>query len=502
MGLEQRGRVRWSYLSEQLDDRMTSANTTDKPFVIDKRRVYEAYKAVKSNKGAAGVDGQTIEQFESDLRGNLYKVWNRMCSGSYFPPPVLAVAIPKKSGDGERILGVPAVSDRIAQMVVKQLIEPDLERIFLPDSYGYRPRKSALDAVGVTRERCWKNDWILEFDIRGLFDNIDHDLLLKAVRKHVQCEWALIYIERWIKAPMVRDGMIIERTRGTPQGGVISPILSNLFLHYTFDLWMKRTHPDLPWCRYADDGLVHCRTEQEAEALRAELQARLEECRLEMHSTKTKIVYCKDGKRKGTVDSDAKCNATSAQAHQGKARFSFLLRRLPLDFGDAKAAPGKGKSRRFKALRRCTSRRNSGTYPNVTFDFLGYQFRPRMVRSSRNGQLFCSFTPAVSPSSLKAIRSTVRDLNIPQLTVRSLDDIVRMLNPLLRGWIQYYGRYNPAALEIMLRYVNLTVLRWVMRKFKRFQGRKVGAANFLEKLVRIQPSLFEHWRIRMIGAFA
>lgn len=193
------------------------------------------------------------------------------------------------------------MSDRIAQMVVKQLIEPDLERIFLPDSYGYRPRKSALDAVGVTRERCWKNDWILEFDIRGLFDNIDHDLLLKAVRKHVQCEWALIYIERWIKAPMVRDGMIIERTRGTPQGGVISPILSNLFLHYTFDLWMKRTHPDLPWCRYADDGLVHCRTEQEAEALRAELQARLEECRLEMHPTKTKIVYCKDGKRKGNV---------------------------------------------------------------------------------------------------------------------------------------------------------------------------------------------------------
>ena len=218
-------------------------------------------------------------------------------------------------------------------------------------------------------------------------------------------------------------------------------LLSNLFLHYTFDLWMKRTHPDLPWCRYADDGLVHCRTEQEAEALRAELRARLEECRLEMHPTKTKIVYCKDGKRKGT-------------------------------------------------------------YPNVTFDFLGYQFRPRMVRSSRNGQLFCSFTPAVSPSSLKAIRSTVRDLNIPQLTVRSLDDIARMLNPLLRGWIQYYGRYNPAALEIMLRYVNLTVLRWVMRKFKRFQGRKVGAANFLEKLVRIQPSLFEHWRIRMIGAFA
>src|SRR5271165_6264733 len=193
MGLEQRGRVRWSCSAKTTGDRMTSTNTTDKPFTIEKRRVYEAYKAVKSNKGAAGVDGQTIDQFEADLKGNLYKIWNRMSSGTYFPPPVRAVSIPKKSG-GERILGVPTVSDRIAQMVVKQLIEPDLDPIFLPDSYGYRPRKSALDAVGVTRERCWKYDWVLEFDIRGLFDNINHELLLRAVRKHVKCKWALIYI--------------------------------------------------------------------------------------------------------------------------------------------------------------------------------------------------------------------------------------------------------------------------------------------------------------------
>jgi group II intron reverse transcriptase/maturase len=402
--------------------------------------VYEAYKAVKSNKGAAGVDGQTIERFEADLGGNLYKIWNRMSSGSYFPPPVRAVTIPKKSG-GERILGVPTVSDRIAQMVVKQLIEPDLDPIFLADSYGYRPRKSALDAVGVTRERCWKYDWVLEFDIKGLFDNLPHELLLKAVQKHVKCRWALLYIERWLTAPMEKEGLLMERTRGTPQGGVISPILSNLFLHYAFDLWMTRTHPGLPWCRYADDGLVHCRSEQEAEALKAELQARLAECGLEMHPTKTKIVYCKDGKRKGR-------------------------------------------------------------YPNVTFDFLGYQFRPRRVRSSRNNELFCSFTPAVSPSALKAMRSTVRDLNIRQQTQRSLDDIARMLNPLLRGWIGYYGRYNRAALETMLRHVNLTLVGWAMRKFKRFQGRKVGAARFLEKLVRSQPALFEHWRIVMIGAFA
>ena len=395
---------------------------------------------MKSNKGAAGVDGQTLEQFEADVEGNLYKIWNRMSSGSYFPPPVRAVSIPKKSG-GERILGVPTVSDRIAQMVVKQLIEPELEPVFLQDSYGYRPGKSALDAVGVTRKRCWQYDWVLEFDIKGLFDNLPHDLLLKAVRKHVKRRWALLYIERWLTAPMEKDGARMERSRGTPQGGVISPILSNLFLHYTLDLWMTRTHPDLPWCRYADDGLVHCRTEQEAEALKAELQARLAACGLELHPAKTKIVYCKDGKRQ---------------------------------------------------------RR----YPNVTFDFLGYQFRPRVVRSSRNNELFCSFTPAVSPLALKAIRSTVRDLNIRQLTQRPLADIARMLNPLLRGWIGYYGRYNRAMLETMLRHVNLTLVGWVMRKFKRFEGRKVAAARFLEKLVRIQPSLFEHWRIGMIGAFA
>ena len=240
-------------------------------------------------------------------------------------------------------------------MVVKQLIEPDLDPIFLPDSYGYRPRKSALDAVGVTRQRCWRYDWVLEFDIKGLFDHIDHELLLKAVRKHVTCKWALLYIERWLKAPMEQDGNRIERSRGTPQGGVISPILSNLFLHYTFDLWMKRTHPDLPWCRYADDGLVHCRTEQEAEAIKAELQTRLANCHLEMHPTKTKIVYCKDDRR-------------------------------------------------------------PGTYPNVAFDFLGYCFRPRTVWGSRNGRLFCGFTPAVSPSALEAMREKIRDLNIRRKT--------------------------------------------------------------------------------------
>jgi RNA-directed DNA polymerase len=414
--------------------------TTGKPFNIEKMQVYEAYRAVKSNGGAAGVDGQTIEQFEADLKSNLYKIWNRMSSGSYCPPPVRAVSIPKKTG-GQRILGVPTVADRVAQMVVKRVIEPSLDAVFLADSYGYRPGKSALDAVGVTRERCWKYDWVLEFDIKGLFDNIDHTLLMRAVRKHVTCSWALLYIERWLKAPMVDEGgEKIERSRGTPQGGVVSPILSNTFLHYAFDLWIARTYPDLRWCRYADDGLVHCRSEHEAIALKAELHARLAACGLELHPTKTKIVYCKDGKRKAT-------------------------------------------------------------YPNVKFDFLGYCFRPRLVRKRRDNALFCGFNPAVSVSALKAMRSAIRELDLRRRTQRSLADIAQQLNPLLRGWIAYYGRYAPSALAPLLRYVNLTLLAWAMRKFKRFKAHKVRAGRFLQRLAVERPDLFVHWQLGMRGVF-
>jgi RNA-directed DNA polymerase len=411
---------------------MSAVETTGKPFLIDKARVYEAYKAVKSNRGAAGVDGQTIEQFDADLKGNLYRIWNRMSSGSYFPPPVKAVSIPKKSG-GERILGVPTVGDRTAQMVVKQLIEPDLEPIFLTDSYGYRPEKSALDAVGVTRERCWRYDWILEFDIKGLFDNLPHDLLMKAVRRHVKCEWAVLYIERWLTAPMEKDGELIARRRGTPQGGVISPILSNLFLHYAFDLWMTRAHPQLPWCRYADDGLVHCRSRREAEAVMAKLQARLAECGLEMHPTKTKIVYCKDERRKQT-------------------------------------------------------------HPNVTFDFLGYGFRPRRVKSARNASMFCGFNPAVSASALKSMREKIRDLNIRRRTHVTMAEIARQLNPILSGWIEYYGRYTPSALASIFKYVNQTLHAWMMRKFKRLAGHKTRAWLFLERVNREKAELFAHWQ--------
>ncbi len=225
-----------------------------KSFDIPKKLFVQAYELVKTNAGAAGVDRESLEDFEKDLKGNLYKLWNRMSSGSYFPLAVRGVAIPKKSGE-KRMLGIPTVGDRICQMVVRLVFEPKVEAVFLSDSYGYRPNKSALDAVGITRQRCWKYDYVLEFDIKGLFDNIPQELLMKAVRRHTEEAWIILYIERWLKAPMqMIDGSKIERIHGTPQGGVISPCLSNLFLHYVFDVWMTRRHGDKPWCRYAVMG--------------------------------------------------------------------------------------------------------------------------------------------------------------------------------------------------------------------------------------------------------
>lgn len=412
-----------------------------KPFTIPKQLVYDAWKAVKANAGSAGVDKESIEDFEADLKNNLYRIWNRMSSGSYFPPPVKAVAIPKKNG-GERILGVPTVADRVAQMVVKQVLEPTLEPVFLPDSYGYRPGKSALDAVAVTRQRCWQYDWVLEFDIKGLFDTIDHVLLQRALQKHSECEWVRLYVGRWLTAPLQQaDGTLVERTKGTPQGGVVSPVLANLFLHYAFDAWMARTFPGVPWCRYADDGLVHCKTEQEALAIMAALNARFAECGLQMHPDKTQIVYCKDGSRKGE-------------------------------------------------------------YPNTKFDFLGYTFRPRVVKNRKRNSLFVSFTPAVSAKALKAMRETTRRLNYRNRTELSLRDISRLHNPVLRGWVAYYGKFYPSALYPVFRHLNKTLVAWAMRKYRRLKGHKTRASRFLKAVAEKHPNLFVHWQNGTVGAFA
>jgi len=172
-----------------------------KPYKIPKRLVWQAYLSVKANGGSAGVDRESLEKFEGNLSNNLYKLWNRMCSGSYFPPPVKAVPILKKTG-GVRILGVPTVSDRIAQTVVKQLLEPVIDPIFHANSYGYRPGRSAHDAVAMVRRRSWEYDWVIGFIIKGLFDNIDHSLLMRVLRRHCKTPWVLMYVERWLKAPM------------------------------------------------------------------------------------------------------------------------------------------------------------------------------------------------------------------------------------------------------------------------------------------------------------
>jgi group II intron reverse transcriptase/maturase len=275
-----------------------------KPFGISKRVVFEAYRRVKANKGAAGVDDESIAAFEADLKGNLYRLWNRMSSGSYFPPPVKMVQIPKPGGKGVRILGVPTVADRIAQTVAAMYLEPKVEPIFHPDSYGYRPHRSALDAVAACRERCWRTDWVIDLDIKGFFDNLDHDLVVKAVAHQLDPDqrWILLYVQRWLKAPLLQeDGTLVGRDRGSPQGSAISPLLANLFMHYAFDAWMARKHPGVRFERYCDDVVIHCDTREQAQRVRDAVAARLAECGgLQLHPDKTRIVHCQDGKRRGS----------------------------------------------------------------------------------------------------------------------------------------------------------------------------------------------------------
>jgi RNA-directed DNA polymerase len=407
--------------------------TQAKPFPITKRQVWEAYKSVKANQGGAGVDAQSLAEFGGDLENNLYKLWNRLASGSWMPPPVKRVEMPKADG-GVRCLGVPTVADRIAQTVVKQALEPVLEQLFHPDSYGYRPGKSAHQAIGQARERCWRYDWVVDLDIKGFFDAIDWDLMMRAVRHHTQEKWVVLYIERWLRAEVqLRDGSLQQRERGTPQGGVVSPLLANLFLHYTFDAWMQRTYPQIPFERYADDALCHCRTREQAEDLKAALERRFAECRLELHPEKTKIVYCKDDDR-------------------------------PLE------------------------------YPCTRFDFLGYTFRPRRSKN-RWGKYFINFSPAISNKAAKAIRQEVRGWRLQLRSDKDLDDLARMFNAVIRGWVNYYGAFYKSALYPMLQHIDRKLARWATRKFKRLRRHRRRAEQWLRRIARRQPGLFAHWRL-------
>lgn len=402
-----------------------------KPFSISKQVVWDAFKRVKANGCAAGVDGESIAEFESDLKGNLYRLWDRMSSGSYFPPPVRMKEIPKDD-KGKRPLGIPTVADRIAQMVGKLYLEPEVEPHFHPDSYAYRTGKSAIEAVGVARQRCWRYDWVLDLDIKGFFDNLDHELIMRAVRKHTDCKWILLYIERWLKAPAhLEDGTCVDRDKGTPQGGVASPLLSNLFLHYAFDEWMRKNYPSIPFERYADDIIVHCSSEKQAKWLRMLIEERLSQCKLELHPEKTKIVYCKDDRR-----------------------------------------------------------RNS--YPSETFTFLGYSFYPRQVKSQA-GHFFAGFGPAVSNKAAQKMRRAMRSWRFHLCSDKSLNDLARICNAILRGWINYYGQYYKSALYRIFNVLNRILIRWAMRKYKRFKFHQLRATHWLRRIACQQSWLFAHW---------
>ncbi|MFC1592189.1 group II intron reverse transcriptase/maturase [Thermodesulfobacteriota bacterium] len=404
-----------------------------KPYSISKHVVLKAFKRVKANRGAAGVDGESIAEFEKELKNNLYKLWNRMSSGSCFPPPVRLVEIPKENGR-KRTLGIPTVADRVAQMVAKIYLEPKVEDCFHPDSYGYRPGKSATEAVGVARKRCFRYAWVLDLDIKGFFDNLDHELMMRAVRKHTDCKWVLLYIERWLKAPtQAADGTLVNRDKGTPQGSVISPLLANLFLHYAFDEWMSRNYPEIPFERYADDIVVHCRSRKQAEKIKSKVEKRLLQCKLELHPEKTKIVYCKDDDRKGN-------------------------------------------------------------YPNEKFDFLGYDFRSRSAKS-RYGKYFSGFLPAVSTKASKRIRQMMRSWSIHRQSDQCIENLSRRYNPIIQGWINYYGQFYKSALRETFRVFNRILTRWAMRKYRKLKDRQRRATHWLGRLASKQPKLFAHWQM-------
>ena len=406
----------------------------DKSFAIPKLLVWEAWRQVKANKGAPGVDGQALDEFEADLKGNLYKIWNRMSSGSYFPSPVRAVEIPKPHSPGTRVLGVPTVADRVAQTAAAMFLEPLVEPRFHQDSYGYRPKKSAHDAVGVCRQRCWKYDWVIDLDVQKFFDTVPWELVVRAVEAVTDCRWVLLYVRRWLEAPLQRpDSTLVQRDKGTQQGSAISPVLANLFMHYAFDTWMAREFPDCPFERYADDAVVHCTSRREAEAVLAGIAARMAEVGLRLHPDKTRIVYCKDGRRRGD-------------------------------------------------------------HKHTSFTFLGFTFRARGARGTKSGRAFTGFLPAMSTEALKAKSDRLRRMRIHRRTDLTLEDLAEWLNPIVAGWMNYYGRYYRTVMDPLLQRVNTYMRRWAGRKYKRLRTIKRFKRWWTGLLNRV-PGLFAHWRV-------
>lgn len=401
---------------------------------ISKQQIWLAYKKVKANQGSAGVDQISMEEFDANRSKHLYKLWNRLASGSYFPPPVKEVEIPKKDGK-VRKLGIPTIGDRVAQMVVKEYLEARFEKIFSPNSYGYRPDRNAHQALEKVRQNCRKTDWVIDLDIKGFFDNIDHERLMLAVQKHVPEKWCLLYIQRWLTMPVqTKSGELIQKQgKGTPQGGVISPLLANLFLHYAMDKWLEQNHPKVEYVRYADDAILHCRTKTEAEQTLAALDERMKACGLELHPEKTKQVYCRDYRRQDT-------------------------------------------------------------YETVKFDFLGYSFQPRSTKSKQTGKLFLGFDCAISISSKKRIADKLEDLKIDRLNFKSIVGVALYLEPFIRGWINYYGKYRITELKPVFLLLRQRLVWWARKRYKRYKTNMVKAYRWLDRVQKQFPNLFYQWR--------
>lgn len=413
-----------------------------KSIPISRQMVWEAYQKVRSNKGSAGVDAISMEEFDADRRKHLYKLWNRMASGSYFPPAVKEVEIPKKDGS-VRKLGVPTISDRVGQMVVKMFIEPRLEALFSTNSYGYRPNRNAHQALAEVRKNCWKQDWVIDLDIKGFFDNIDHNKLMLAVEKHVPENWVKLYVKRWLEAPVVTvSGELIQKQgKGTPQGGVISPLLANLFLHYAFDKWLEQTDKSAEFTRYADDVIIHCNTKAHAEQILNLVHQRMASVGLELHPQKTKIVYCRDYRRKEK-------------------------------------------------------------YPTVKFDFLGYSFQPRTAYSKKNGKLFIGYDCAISISSRKRIADKLEDLNVNTLSFKSIVGVAQYLNPMIRGWVRYYGKFKMFELTKVFRLLSKRLVWWARKRYKRYKTSIRKGYKWLATVRKQFPTLFYHWNFPQINIIA
>ncbi len=404
--------------------------------------VWEAYQKVLSKQGSAGIDAIGMREFDANRSKHLYKLWNRMASGSYFPPPVKEVEIPKKDGS-IRKLGIPTISDRVGQMVVKMFLEPRLEAIFSPNSYGYRPNRNAHQALSKVRENCWKHNWVIDLDIKGFFDTIDHNKLMLAVEKHVPENWVKFYIKRWLEAPVVtKSGELIEKQgRGTPQGGVISPLLANLFLHYAFDKWLEQTDKNVGFTRYADDVILHCNTKAHAEQLLKLVHQRMDSVGLELHPEKTKIVYCRDYKRKEK-------------------------------------------------------------HPTVKFDFLGYSFQPRTAYSKKKGNLFLGYDCAISIASRKRIADKLEELKVDKLTFKSIVGVAHYLNPMIRGWVHYYGKFKLYELTKVFRLLSRRLVWWARKRYKRYKTSIRKGYKWLATVREQFPTLFYHWNFSQINSIA